>query len=134
MTEMCQAFAWQGISATTLLKGLNEFCGLIAIRAREYAKEALEHLILAVLLYCVVCVLLYVAIVRWKLFEFRKDVKNPRRVLLVIAHPDDECMFFGPTVLNFTANEHCTLYLLCLSTGNVASYGNNSLLSILGLI
>ncbi|KAF5280725.1 hypothetical protein FQA39_LY18008, partial [Lamprigera yunnana] len=44
-----------------------------------------------------------------------------RRVLVVIAHPDDECMFFGPTILNFTRNPKCTVYLMCLSNGS--NYG-----------
>jgi N-acetylglucosaminylphosphatidylinositol deacetylase len=80
-----------------------------------------EHLILAVSVYILVCVFLYLSISRWKIIRFRKDVKNPTRVLFVIAHPDDECMFFGPTVLNFTKQNHCRVYLMCLSTGK--NYG-----------
>lgn len=41
----------------------------------------------------------------------------PRRVLLVTAHPDDEAMFFGPTILGLLA-AGADLYLLCLSSGN----------------
>ncbi|XP_064083766.1 N-acetylglucosaminyl-phosphatidylinositol de-N-acetylase-like [Macrobrachium nipponense] len=41
-----------------------------------------------------------------------------RRVLIVTAHPDDEVMFFGPTILHFTQREGALVYLLCLSTGN----------------
>ncbi|XP_054723252.1 N-acetylglucosaminyl-phosphatidylinositol de-N-acetylase-like [Uloborus diversus] len=37
-------------------------------------------------------------------------------VLIIIAHPDDECMFFGPTILNLLRDE-CEVYLLCLSAG-----------------
>lgn len=95
-----------------------DFFSGLTVRIKEYTKEAVEHLILTVLIYCVLCVLLYVGIVRWRVLEFRRDVRNPKRVLLVIAHPDDECMFFGPTVLNFTGNKNCTLYIMCLSTGN----------------
>lgn len=90
----------------------------IAVRVKDYTREAVEHLILTVFIYCVLCVLLYVGIVRWRVLDFRRDVRSPKkRVLLVIAHPDDECMFFGPTVLNFTGNKNCTLYVMCLSTG-----------------
>lgn len=89
----------------------------LAVRVKDYTREAVEHLILTILIYCVLCVLLYVGIVRWRVLEFRRDVRSPKRVLLVIAHPDDECMFFGPTVLNFTGNKDCTLYIMCLSTG-----------------
>jgi GlcNAc-PI de-N-acetylase len=35
--------------------------------------------------------------------------------LLVIAHPDDECMFFGPALLSQL--EHYEWHVLCLSTG-----------------
>ena len=41
-----------------------------------------------------------------------------RRALLVTAHPDDECMFFGPTVMALLRDPACTVYLLCLSTGD----------------
>lgn len=38
------------------------------------------------------------------------------RVLLVTAHPDDECMFFSPTLSSLAATG-AELWLLCLSTG-----------------
>ena len=37
-------------------------------------------------------------------------------MLLVTAHPDDECMFFAPTVTSLVARG-AELWLLCLSTG-----------------
>ncbi|KAI6225630.1 N-acetylglucosaminylphosphatidylinositol deacetylase [Aphelenchoides besseyi] len=49
-------------------------------------------------------------------------VKNGSRCLLLIAHPDDECMFFGPTLLNLVRNR-CELYVLCISTGNADGLG-----------
>ncbi|KAI7872542.1 N-acetylglucosaminylphosphatidylinositol deacetylase [Spinellus fusiger] len=44
------------------------------------------------------------------------------RVLLVIAHPDDECMFFGP-VLSRLSQARVPVYVLCLSTGNADQLG-----------
>ncbi len=42
--------------------------------------------------------------------------KSAHRVLLVTAHPDDETIFFSPTISGLiAANKH--VYLLCLSTG-----------------
>ena len=38
------------------------------------------------------------------------------RVLLVTAHPDDEAMFFAPTLQGLKKNG-CFISLLCLSTG-----------------
>jgi N-acetylglucosaminylphosphatidylinositol deacetylase len=43
---------------------------------------------------------------------------HDRNILLVIAHPDDEVMFFGPTLVgitNATYNNH--VRVLCLSNG-----------------
>jgi len=43
---------------------------------------------------------------------------HDRSILLVIAHPDDEVMFFGPTLVgitNATSNNH--VRVLCLSNG-----------------
>ena len=36
--------------------------------------------------------------------------------LLITAHPDDECMFFAPTIIHLLANNQ-KLFLLCLSEG-----------------
>lgn len=38
------------------------------------------------------------------------------RVLLVIAHPDDECMFFSP-LLMCLAQQEIRTHVLCLTTG-----------------
>jgi len=47
------------------------------------------------------------------------------RIVLLIAHPDDEAMFFSPTLLALTnpsLGNH--LKILCLSTGNADGLGN----------
>lgn len=46
-----------------------------------------------------------------------------RNVLLVIAHPDDESMFFTPTINYLTSRGH-NIYILCMSTGNADGIGN----------
>lgn len=38
------------------------------------------------------------------------------KVLLVIAHPDDECMFFTPVILSLL-KRGCDIHVLCLTTG-----------------
>src|SRR5688500_2778006 len=40
--------------------------------------------------------------------------------LVIIAHPDDECMFFGPTIVSLMNRRRGRdkVYLLCLSTGD----------------
>lgn len=115
---MSKASVWHDISSKSIVTTLSEAWESLVFRVKEYTKETVEHLIITLIVYSILCVLLYTGIVHWKVFTFKSDVKNPKRVLLVIAHPDDECMFFGPTVLNFTSNKNCTLYLMCLSTGN----------------
>ena len=60
------------------------------------------------------------------------DTNNLQRILLLTAHPDDECMFFAPTVLSLLASnvkaedeEPKTLvYSLCLSVGNAEGLGS----------
>ncbi|XP_042464921.1 probable N-acetylglucosaminyl-phosphatidylinositol de-N-acetylase isoform X2 [Zingiber officinale] len=46
-----------------------------------------------------------------------------RNVLLVIAHPDDESMFFTPTILFLKYGGH-NIHILCMSTGNADGVGN----------
>jgi N-acetylglucosaminylphosphatidylinositol deacetylase len=43
-------------------------------------------------------------------------------VLFVTAHPDDEAMFFIPTIETLK-QQHYILHLLCLSNGNAANLG-----------
>lgn len=43
------------------------------------------------------------------------------RLLVVTAHPDDEAMFFGPSLLQLRQNYD--VYLLCLSCGDYAGHG-----------
>ena len=43
-------------------------------------------------------------------------------VLLVTAHPDDECMFFTPSIRSFI-EEGYSIDLLCLSRGNYDGQG-----------
>ncbi|GAA0145982.1 deacetylase [Lithospermum erythrorhizon] len=41
-----------------------------------------------------------------------------RNILLVIAHPDDESMFFTPTIIYLTSRGH-NVHILCISTGEI---------------
>lgn len=41
---------------------------------------------------------------------------TPKRLLLVTAHPDDECMFFVPAVRSFI-RAGWSVHLLCFTTG-----------------
>jgi hypothetical protein len=47
------------------------------------------------------------------------------RILLVVAHPDDECYFFGPILncLGPRGNSNGLLHILCMSIGNYEQLG-----------
>ncbi|KAF2452635.1 phosphatidylinositol glycan class L [Lineolata rhizophorae] len=48
-----------------------------------------------------------------------------KRILLLIAHPDDEAMFFAPTLLSLTRAELGNhVKILCLSTGDADGLGS----------
>ncbi|KAI1711093.1 glcNAc-PI de-N-acetylase domain-containing protein [Ditylenchus destructor] len=48
---------------------------------------------------------------------------SPCRYLLLIAHPDDESMFFGPTIQCLTSSKRAELFVLCITSGNSAGLG-----------
>ncbi|KAJ4896123.1 N-acetylglucosaminylphosphatidylinositol de-N-acetylase family protein [Raphanus sativus] len=51
------------------------------------------------------------------------ETHHKKNVLFVIAHPDDESMFFSPTINYLTANAY-NIHILCLSTGNADGMGS----------
>lgn len=73
------------------------------------------------ILLCVSCLVLYYLN---SLFALRNTntVPSGKHFLLIIAHPDDECMFFSPTVLGLTNNNN-KVSVLCLSSGNADGIG-----------
>ena len=54
----------------------------------------------------------------------KNEFADGKRTLFVVAHPDDECMFFAPSILA-AASHTSHVYLLCLSDGmrNKKQYG-----------
>lgn len=87
----------------------------------NYLLDTVEHLILFCLLYITLCIFLYLSIITWKWLPFDREIRNSKRILFVIAHPDDESMFFGPTIQYYTRKKDCVVYLMCLSTGNTTN-------------
>lgn len=51
-----------------------------------------------------------------------KFLKQESNILLVVAHPDDEVMFFGPTLCSILEHK-IPIKVLCLSNGNADSLG-----------
>ncbi|RKP28144.1 putative deacetylase LmbE-like domain-containing protein [Syncephalis pseudoplumigaleata] len=52
-----------------------------------------------------------------------RGVEEKTRVLLVTAHPDDECMFFAPTILALGRLPEIELHLLCVTKGDHEGQG-----------
>lgn len=67
-------------------------------------------------------------IINWAQTCFRGELdrhfkdREVRRALLVISHPDDESMFFSPT-LEFLVGREIDVEVLCLSNGNAEGLG-----------
>lgn len=68
-----------------------------------------------VLGYILVCCVVYRRYAR-RLPTRTRGALGAKRVLLVVAHPDDECMFFGPTIFRL-CEQGAEVHLLCLSNG-----------------
>ncbi|KAI6182420.1 N-acetylglucosaminylphosphatidylinositol deacetylase [Aphelenchoides bicaudatus] len=56
-------------------------------------------------------------------FQRRLPVTSNSRCLLLIAHPDDECMFFAPTIVHLL-RQNCKFYVICASTGDSEGLGH----------
>jgi len=48
-------------------------------------------------------------------------IKN-KNVCLITAHPDDECMFFGPILRKLLSNKN-KIFILCMTNGNYEGFG-----------
>lgn len=72
--------------------------------------------VVIIALLALVLLVLVLARVRNRLSCFPKG-----KILFVIAHPDDECMFFAPAILSASKNN--PTYLLCLCNGDFYGQG-----------
>ncbi|KAJ2726915.1 hypothetical protein GGI07_000243 [Coemansia sp. Benny D115] len=61
---------------------------------------------------------------RRSIFPKEKQAKKQKHVLFVTAHPDDECMFFSPTLAYLSQQKDVTVSLLCLSKGDYDGRGD----------
>ena len=67
----------------------------------------------------VIVILYFIAFAYAKGFESTK--KFEKNILFVLAHPDDECMFFTPTIR--ALKEKSNLYILVLCNGGYDGLG-----------
>ncbi|CAF4276611.1 unnamed protein product, partial [Rotaria sp. Silwood2] len=52
-----------------------------------------------------------------------EEIKKAKNFLIVVAHPDDECLFFSPTILGLISRDKIA-HVLVLSTGNSNGLGS----------
>ncbi|XP_014773769.1 N-acetylglucosaminyl-phosphatidylinositol de-N-acetylase [Octopus bimaculoides] len=66
-----------------------------------------------------VCVsfLFYLLLSHFKSGAWRKEADKWQHLLVVTAHPDDECMFFSPSIFDFIRRQK-HVSVLCFSDGN----------------
>ena len=57
-----------------------------------------------------------------KLLTRDTSAKARQNILVITAHPDDECMFFTPTILSLLNAGH-NIYLVCMSKGDFYGRG-----------
>eukprot|EP00123_Amoebidium_parasiticum_P006093 comp17147_c0_seq1/m.15957 comp17147_c0_seq1/g.15957 ORF comp17147_c0_seq1/g.15957 comp17147_c0_seq1/m.15957 type:complete len:266 (-) comp17147_c0_seq1:330-1127(-) len=77
---------------------------------------ALKGVVVAVNLFCLLVFSVHIAQAKRPALQKRSD-----EVLLVTSHPDDECMFFAPTVLGL--QQDFKVSVLCLSQGEYDGQG-----------
>jgi hypothetical protein len=76
--------------------------------------EIVFWLLIVVLVYSVAAVIAFLRFLALKT-SAPSPVLRGLRILFVIAHPDDECMFFTPTILDLKRKN--SIHILSLSTG-----------------
>lgn len=88
-----------------------------------YGRSVAENILIWILFYYLICGVLYALLYFKKNWSCSK-IKGAKRALFVTAHPDDECMFFGPSIVHFV-QQGIDVHLLCITEG-----GQHSFLSI----
>lgn len=104
---------------------LRTYVNCIVSQLIEFVK-CLEFCILSsvIVLYLILCLSLYLILSNLDtLNRSSKGIKSKQRILFVTSHPDDECMFFAPAILNLTRQPDKNVFLLCLSCGDYYKQG-----------
>lgn len=109
------SFLQTNYSFPSLEDSLSYYSSQFSVEVERYIKQNAVNMMYVIVLYELVC-LLFFYMVTVRMRTKGKLFPNVRRVLLITAHPDDECMFFGPTIMKLQ-QEGSQIFLLCLSTG-----------------
>lgn len=85
----------------------------------DYLRDNAQHLAIIILLYIAFSFCFYYCLMKTKLVRQVGEIRNCKNILFVTSHPDDECMFFGPSIITLTRKPGANVYLLCLSKGEI---------------
>ena len=78
------------------------------------------NILMVIFFYILFC---FILLIGWQNVDYQKCLSLDN-LLIIIAHPDDESMFFGPTIVNeVKCHSPASIFLLCLSSGNQDGYG-----------
>ena len=75
-----------------------------------------------IVIFVLITCFIYVLSLLLKKRNFGRRIEN-KNVCLIVAHPDDECMFFGP-VMRLLSNSKNKIYVLCMTRGDFYKKGN----------
>src|SRR5215469_13506774 len=92
-------------------------CQLYTSRLRRKRFAILRFILLFILLWSWILYLVLAYIIPVTPALVPVSLFFATRPLLVVAHPDDESLFFGPTILSLTQAEHKSMSILVLSSG-----------------
>nr|CAD7255730.1 unnamed protein product [Timema shepardi] len=125
--EKSESKAWR-TDSTALVKTHQEGVAETGQRGNGYLLKKIDHYCPSPILGFILSELIkresiYLATVYLKVFSVYGHLKVARKVLFVIAHPDDECMFFGPVITKLAQKTDSGMYLLCLSQGDHRNKG-----------
>eukprot|EP01137_Pigoraptor_chileana_P000708 Opistho-2@37306 len=94
-------------------------CG---VEAALFAETAIKYSLVAANAYVFV-LLIVLARRRIRRDATKRDAARDGDALVVTAHPDDECLFFAPSILRL-ASDGRNVHVLCLSTGDYEGLGS----------
>jgi N-acetylglucosaminylphosphatidylinositol deacetylase len=93
----------------------------------DYIQDNLKYILSFIIIMNFIIIFLLKFSIRAKqkiqtFFDNPTNQKEIKEILLIIAHPDDEIMFFYPSLKNFIKN-NLKIRILCLSNGNFIGLG-----------
>ncbi len=89
----------------------------------EYIQSQIHSILGFIIItnFIIIFIMKFSICVNKKINLFFNEIQK-KSVLIIIAHPDDEIMFFSPTIKNLL-NKKINIKLLCLSNGNYDGIG-----------